>query len=40
MKHSTARVNELHGAKLLILKHVEVVVDFLMHSSGLSIGNI
>ena len=35
MKHSTAMVNELNAAKRLILKHVEVVVDFLMHISGL-----
>ena len=35
MKHSTAMVNELTAAKRLILKHFELVVDFLMHISGL-----
>ena len=34
MKHSIAMVNELNVAKQLILKHFEVVVDFLMHISG------
>ena len=36
MKHSAIRANELHAAKRLILTHVEVVVDFLMHNSGLT----
>ena len=35
MRHSTAMVNELNAAKRLILKHFELVIESLMHISGL-----
>ena len=35
MKHSAVMVNELHAVKRLILTHVEFVVHFLLHRSGL-----